>query len=660
MVCRGISRRLCPDRAEDLNLPGRALSVRLLLVSVLAVAPATPGTAWPQEAGGDAYAQGVELLEIGDWLGALRLWDAARESLGSVGRSDPRIGVAYIETAVAHQAFRYYETACEMYLWGFSGSNVSEHAEAVREEAERILPLLVPSDLEVWQSELEQGVDSIAERIRAYWDERDPTPLTSLNERLLEHWQRITYARENHVQNSTTVYGTDDRGLIYVKYGEPGMSRGGFLGATEIDLRAWVDDPFARDHLRRLDTKPAYEVWVYDSLRPDQLTYFLFGNVGGTGRFQLVDGVEDLINREAWSSGTRRYTPGGIRAFYYLQLFYYGDVSAIGGPFMTRAEELNVLWGQAQGQGVAYGTGAVAPRESAVQAYDLRYKEENKTSAAFKPIATVRTEHVVRERVVDLIAWRARVLSQENEPQLVLMALSSPRVQVASISQEGDPLDVPGQRVRHTLIIQDGAYEEVGRVENWVPGDEQGVSTFTVRQLGSPLHYTLLAEAFDVPPETDPDAEAVAVARTTLADIEPLSIRIDSLEISDVITGIEVPEGYGEGTFPFPLLPSRKVWRPDPVKVYLEVYHLALDDDGRGRFRTDLQVTPVTAVGTAESEQAITLSLDFESDSSRRAVAVDVANVPAGEFHLRVTITDLVSGQTKSRVVPLEVGQLTP
>lgn len=660
MVYRGILCRRRPAWADDVNSLGRARCLRWLLVSMVALATATPATVWSQETGGDAYAEGVELLEIGDWLGALRLWDATRATLGSVGRSDPRIGVAYIETAVAHQAFRYYETACDMYLWGFSGSNLSEQTGAVREEVERILPLLVPSDREVWQSELEQGVDLIAERLRGYWVVRDPTPLTSLNERLLEHWQRITYARENYRQNESTVYDTDDRGLIYVKYGEPGMTRGGFLGAADIDMRAWVDDPFARDALRRLDTKPAYEVWVYDSLRPDQLTYFLFGNLGGTGRFALVDGVEDLINREAWSPSTRRYTPGGIRAFYYLQLFYYGEVSAIGGPFMTRAEELNVLWGQAQGRGVAYGTGARAPRESSVEAYDLRYKTENKTLPAFEPVLAVRTEHAVRERVVDLIAWRARVLSPENEPQLVLMALSSPRVQVASINQEGDPLDVPGQRVRHTLIIQDGAYQEIGRVENWVPGDEQGVSTFTVRQLGSALQYTLLAEAFDVPPETDPDAEAVAVARTVLADVEPLSIRVDSLEMSDVITGIEIPEGYGEGTFPFPLLPSRKVWRPDPVKVYLEVYHLALDDDGRGRFTADLQVTPVTALGAAAAEQAITLSLDFESDSSRRAVAVDIANVPAGNLHLRVTVTDLVSGQSKSRVVPLEVLQLTP
>jgi GWxTD domain-containing protein len=631
-----------------------------LLAAVLTLAAAAPAAGWAQEARGDPYAEGMEILEVGDWLGALRLWDAARHTLGAAGRSDPRIGIAYIETALTHQAFRYYEAACEMYLWGFSGDNLDEHAEAVREEAERIIPLLLPPDLATWGSDLEQGVDLVAERLRQYWVDRDPTPQTALNERLLEHWQRITYARENLRQNESTVYGTDDRGLIYVKYGEPGMTRGGFLGANEIDLRAWVSEPFARDALRRLDTKPAYEVWVYDSLRPDQLTYFLFGNVDGTGRFALVDGVEDLINPEAWSPSTRRYMPGRTKAFYYLQLFYYGDLGAIGGPFMTRAEELSVLWGQAQSRGATYGTGALAPPESAVQAYDLRYKDENKTSPAFKPVLAAKTEYEVRARTVDLIAWRSRVLSEENEPRLILMALSSPRVPVVQLEEEGDPLDVPRQQVRHTLIIQDGAYEEIGRVDNWVPGNEQGVSTFTVRQMGGTLHYTLVAEAFDVRPDPSADAEPTAVARTVLADLEPLSILRDSLELSDVVTGIEIPQEYAEGIFPFPVLPSQQIWKPDPVKVYLEVYHLALDEDGMGRFTADLEVTPVGALGVVEAEQAITLGLDFESERDRKAVAVEIANVPAGAYHLRVTVTDLMSGQIRSRVVPLEVLQVTP
>jgi hypothetical protein len=92
----------------------------------------------------------MELLEIGDWLGALRVWEGGRGTLGATGRSDPRMGIAYIETALAHQAIRYYEAACEMYMWGFSGDNLHEHTDAVREEVERIFPLLTSRRGSMW------------------------------------------------------------------------------------------------------------------------------------------------------------------------------------------------------------------------------------------------------------------------------------------------------------------------------------------------------------------------------------------------------------------------------------------------------------------------------------------------------------------------------
>lgn len=646
---------------------------RPALAAALVVHALVPLAASGQEGAADPYVRGSELVDSGDWLGALALWDEARESLGAAGRSDPRIGIAYIETAVAHDALGYFESACDVYRWGFSGNNLDEHAEVVRQEAERIIPLLQPPDTLIWRSELEQGADVIAGRIRRYWVERDPTPGTSVNERLLEHWRRIGYARENYTKNRSTIYGTDDRGLIYVKYGEPGLTRAGFLGATEVELRAWVTDPFARNTLRRLDSKPAYEVWVYDSLRPGQLTYFLFGNEGGSGRFALVGGVEDLINREAWSPSTRRYMPGGVKAFYYLQLFYYADVSAVGGPYLTRYEQLNVLWGQAQSRATSFGTGIMAPRESDVEAFDLRFKQENRSDPAFQPVFAVRTELRVRERTVELVPWPVRVLSDENEPRLILLAMSSLGRQVRSLGEADEALSLtdapqPEAQVKHTLIIHDGAYEEIGRVDNWVGGGGQGVSTFTLRHMDTTLHYTVVAEAYNEMPAAmsdtaAPPAQAVeptAVARTVLEHPDPLSMRRDSLELSDIITGIEVPGDYAEGTLPFPLLPSRKIWKPDPVKVYLEVYHLALDDDGRARFRTDFEVTPVMAQVEEQTERTITLRLDFESETDRRAVAVDITNVPVGAFHLRVRVTDLISGQEKSRVVPLEVAQLSP
>ncbi len=51
-----------------------------------------------------------------------------------------------------------------------------------------------------------------------FWAIRDPAPVTAANERWIEHCRRVAYARENF---GKVVFPWDDRGDVYVRYGEP-------------------------------------------------------------------------------------------------------------------------------------------------------------------------------------------------------------------------------------------------------------------------------------------------------------------------------------------------------------------------------------------------------------------------------------------------------
>jgi len=53
---------------------------------------------------------------------------------------------------------------------------------------------------------------------REFWVANDPTPLTALNERRLEHYRRVWHARNRF---SCNAYPWDNRGEVYVRYGEP-------------------------------------------------------------------------------------------------------------------------------------------------------------------------------------------------------------------------------------------------------------------------------------------------------------------------------------------------------------------------------------------------------------------------------------------------------
>ncbi|MCL5019229.1 MAG: GWxTD domain-containing protein, partial [Patescibacteria group bacterium] len=53
-----------------------------------------------------------------------------------------------------------------------------------------------------------------------YWRERDPYPVTIQNERLIEHFRRILYSERSY-RTAQGNLGFDDRGKVYVRWGEP-------------------------------------------------------------------------------------------------------------------------------------------------------------------------------------------------------------------------------------------------------------------------------------------------------------------------------------------------------------------------------------------------------------------------------------------------------
>lgn len=72
-----------------------------------------------------------------------------------------------------------------------------------------------PDELANWEAATEPERDALW---LAFWNERDANPATIANERLVEHYRRVMYAR---IHFSEKVYPFDRRGEIHVRYGEP-------------------------------------------------------------------------------------------------------------------------------------------------------------------------------------------------------------------------------------------------------------------------------------------------------------------------------------------------------------------------------------------------------------------------------------------------------
>jgi len=642
-------------RLRDLPVPvPRYGATACLLVLGLLLSTATTLTAQVDEG---LFERGERLAKSGDWQAALNVWASVPDALIGTDRSDPRVGPAFMAMVVTHDVPDRFEEATQLYLWGLSGTGLESSREDVELEARRILPLLSPRDSVQWMPLFDGPVETLALRIGRFWLEHDPTPETAENERLVEHWKRIVSAREDYQYNRSSVYQTDDRGVIYVKYGPPDTRSRGSLGASEMELKIRIpQDGEARARMRQFDPNPQFELWKYAGLHPEEFTYYLFGNVRGTGPFQWVEGPLDLISDAARSLSSASFTPGGVRAQHYLELFYYRDLAILGGHFGRRFDELSNTWDEFTMRRNVFGGGGRSPSSAALESFSYRFSEEDKYAPIGVPTISIRSEFEGAARSVEMVVQAVRVLDPSDQPMVIIQALSAPRLRLAGRERRAG-LQAALRDTEHTLIVRDRQLVEAGRVAQMAPASLGGISVFHLRHPPQPMHFTVFGT---VAGERTTEGDTLSLPGQGHAYVEePLRSDPDVFEVSDLAVG--TPWNIATGAtnpLPFPLLPGQVIWTGDALRVYLELYHLQMGAEGLSRYSLDFRLVPLDAAGDVRTRtQPITLGFQQETDSrsAKRHFDIGLAGLETGFYRLEVDATDRLSGVTVTRVTEIEI-----
>ena len=98
-----------------------------------------------------------------------------------------------------------------------------------------------------------------------------------------------------------------------------------------------------------------------------------------------------------------------------------------------------------------------------------------------------------------------------------------------------------------------------------------------------------------------------------------------------------------------------------PVHVYFEVYHLALDAEDRAHYRVEYALEPRQAGGVLglfrRKGTSLSVTTRFESATPSPLVftEIDVGKVPAGDYVLVVRVTDELTGAEMEQRVPVEL-----
>lgn len=322
--------------------------------------------------------EGLKHKANGEWEEAVNVWIQAWHKFRDE-EPDFRIGSELLQLVTKEQVDNYYSLATQVYMWGLSVQDVKIINDYLTDEIHHMKPLLTEHEFKSWESYLINNNPELLIEIKQFWIDRDPAPNTNKNERLLEHYERLQYSKQHFSRENTTPFNTDDRGTIYLKYGQPdnkeqgdlrlnygNMNRwvGEFLEDQDIgfdsnlpyqqtgqeSFAAWISDQLLEDNIAQSITDNAfaqkrysdYEVWIYEDIENQsrENLIFLFGEPAESTTFKLLEAPEELIPNSAFRQ--RNHTGSNVTFNYgpLYQLSVYQNLKFADDYFLDRFNDM--------------------------------------------------------------------------------------------------------------------------------------------------------------------------------------------------------------------------------------------------------------------------------------------------------------------------------
>lgn len=649
------------------------------------------------------FERGMEQLYRGNYSQALDIWYGSYENSDSV---DSRIGIEFMRVAAANSMRSYYETATQVYYRALTDGEGMQSRVAIRQEIERLKPIIGDGIFRQWMNWWDEENPELASDMKGFWVQNDPTPANPTNERLIEHWQRISEARERFDKNEQTVYGTDERALIYIRYGEPARTKNGILTLQSFNIQNWLENQLAPDWsddngrtvdnmddadfeiMQRLQDAiyefhryPEYEVWFYDQIvePQNQPVIFLFGTDVRNDQFSLQTSLEDFIPERAFHVDTDdgeeslNFTRAGITPALILQLLYYEQLAQVDEFF---AQRLNELQAQILDQGI-----------EAFQGMDLAFQTESQQiiNQQVNQAPVQKSTYAGLIPQIPLNVYQYRLLSDSLEPEILTYVESS--------AQEAFLIDYNRNEGRNLLqqenidhgynVLEEQTYYELHHnlmeySDSWEvfvsrtdqpeliitrpTQDQLSTSAFWQHHTGKAFQ-SVSVELMNYNPdseslfETPFPPELRGWNKQQYRQPEPLISHPDTLEVSDLILGFNKGDDITE-PFDFKVANNKLIPFGETLLLHFEVYNLMEQPDGFTHFEMTYRILPVNDQGkvlTDQTEFVLTLNFTNETRTVREDLEIETANLKPGLYELVVSILDTESNQTKERKIRFDV-----
>jgi len=466
--------------------------------------------------------------------------------------------------------------------------------------------ILTPEEQREYSALNDQGCTGFRNH---YWAQRDPDPKTMVNERLLEHFIRVAWAR---LEFSDHEWPWDARGAFYVRYGEP-------------DIRTGVGRPFPDEFI---DDDPFFtrrKREFYESMGLSPMQGEISAPPGMSGQ---RSGFQDASGAPAAGSVERTperwvYMDKGV------DLTFNDPIGR--GRYLLTSDVSRLLFEQMEER-----LPVMSPEEDRIEHIDpmdvvITFKGSDGQTAVEYAFALLPEEFG---------AFRSQT-GAYTTLDIDVRLFTPGWVEVAATGAEARRIEVvPQVRIRGIPLFVDATRLEV----------EPGTYILT----------TMLTD-----PETG--KRATADERVELPDYSG-----DELMVSNILPAAQITEvGPGRegrfirGNLEVLPLPGRALQTDQPLFIYYEVYNLSRDGFGATEYRVDYTISEAPEGGALltrlfQGIQSIVTSrsrrAQVSSSVTGRGINPDMGSyleIGLGDlkpktYELLLTVTDLHTGTSVS------------
>ena len=446
--------------------------------------------------------------------------------------------------------------------------------------------------------------------LQRFWNSQDPAPLTSANERRIEHYRRIAYARAQFGQTS---FPWDARGDVYVRLGHPDhtsasnnirLERDPRIKTARLSFSNRMRSTASEAEDRPVDSpgRPSFPV------QKGPWEYWVYSDIFNGTEFTFVD---------EFSSGNCSFAPVPL------------------GLSPSRSAELMAFHGDV----ILRNVTADQPSYYKSRLADLPIDVDTGTAGFRQEVGKTRLEVYL-----GLPASESVRLSAREDSGLLMLDRG--------------------------IVIHDSLWKEVYREEDQIllspPTEQQILDRAFLPHI---LHAELAPGLYQLTYQIRDAVTGRSRVHRDRIQLEDYADR-DVLKLSDIQLAFSISPTRSATPFvkddlEIIPMPSRTFRRDQRAYVYFEIYNLSRDEFGQARYRVEYKLRSLPtgsaparlikglsrAFGPGPGNQEIVITYDQVADDTQAIAHVELglSATDPGRQLLEISVTDLATHQVATR-----------